>query len=168
MHASRSWTSSAWSLPMPRSTRRVRSRPTVRPRPGRALHEARRVLKSGGRFAASVPISTAHEAAWNLLYTVLDRWLPPRTEVVDQKPTRDTVGDGPAFRQAALDAGFASVNVETHRGTSPMGIGGAFGFDVHRLVGLRLETGRGRAVTARRIHAGCDRDAQARAILRRS
>ena len=32
--------------------------------------------------------------------------------MVDQKPTRDTVGDGPAFRQAALDAGFASVNVE--------------------------------------------------------
>jgi ubiquinone/menaquinone biosynthesis C-methylase UbiE len=79
---------------------------------GRALHEARRVLKAGGGLAASVPVSTVQEAVWNLLYTVLDRWLPPRTEVVDQKPTRDTVGDREAFRQAALDAGFASANVE--------------------------------------------------------
>ncbi len=79
---------------------------------GRALREARRVLKAGGGLAASVPVSTVPEAAWNLLYTVLDRWLPPRTEVVDQKPTRDTVGDRQALRQAALDAGFASATVE--------------------------------------------------------
>jgi ubiquinone/menaquinone biosynthesis C-methylase UbiE len=79
---------------------------------GRALREARRVLKAGGGLAASVPVSTVQEAAWNLLYTVLDRWLPPRTEVVDQKPTRDTVGDRQALRQAALDAGFASATVE--------------------------------------------------------
>ncbi len=79
---------------------------------GRALRETWRVLKSGGGLAASVPISTAQEAAWNLLYTVLDRWLPPRTEVVDQQPTRETVGDRQAFRQAALDAGFASAHVE--------------------------------------------------------
>lgn len=79
---------------------------------GRALREAWRVLKPGGDLAASVPISTSHEAAWNLLYTVLDRWLPPRTEVVDQQPTRETVGDPQAFRQAALDAGFASAHVE--------------------------------------------------------
>jgi ubiquinone/menaquinone biosynthesis C-methylase UbiE len=79
---------------------------------GRALREGRRVLKAGGGLAASVPVSTAQEAAWNLLYTVLDRWLPPRAEVVDQKPTRETVGDREALRRAALDAGFASANVE--------------------------------------------------------
>jgi ubiquinone/menaquinone biosynthesis C-methylase UbiE len=79
---------------------------------GLALREARRVLKAGGGLAASVPVSTVQEAAWNLLYTVLDRWLPPRTEVVDQKPTRETVGNREALRQAALDAGFASANVE--------------------------------------------------------
>jgi ubiquinone/menaquinone biosynthesis C-methylase UbiE len=79
---------------------------------GRALREARRVLKAGGGLAASVPVSTVQEAAWNLLYTVLDRWLPPRIEVVDEKPTRDTVGDRQALRQAALDAGFASATVE--------------------------------------------------------
>jgi ubiquinone/menaquinone biosynthesis C-methylase UbiE len=82
------------------------------PNLGRALREARRVLKIGGGFAASVPVSTVQEAAWNLLYTVLDRWLPPPTEVVDQKPTRETVGNREALRQAALDAGFASANVE--------------------------------------------------------
>ncbi len=79
---------------------------------GLALREARRVLKTGGGLAASVPVSTVQEAAWNLLYTVLDRWLPPRTEVVDQKPTREAVGNRDALRQAALDAGFASANVE--------------------------------------------------------
>jgi ubiquinone/menaquinone biosynthesis C-methylase UbiE len=79
---------------------------------GRALREARRVLKAGGGLAASVPVSTLQESAWNLLYTVLDRWLPPRTEVVDQKPTRETVADREALRQAAIDAGFASANVE--------------------------------------------------------
>jgi ubiquinone/menaquinone biosynthesis C-methylase UbiE len=79
---------------------------------GRALREARRVLRGGGRLAASVPASGAHDAPWNVLNTVLDRWLPPRTEVVDQGSTRETVGDLQAFRQAALDAGFASANVE--------------------------------------------------------
>src|SRR5713226_4469504 len=44
-----------------------------------------------------------------------------------------------------------------------MGIRGATGFDVHELVGLRLEIGDGRAVTPRGIHAGCGHDAQARA-----
>jgi ubiquinone/menaquinone biosynthesis C-methylase UbiE len=79
---------------------------------GRALREARRVLKTSGGLAASVPISGPNEAPWNLLYSVLDRWLPPRTEVADQKATREVVGDEQAFRQAALDAGFASANVE--------------------------------------------------------
>jgi ubiquinone/menaquinone biosynthesis C-methylase UbiE len=77
-----------------------------------ALREARRVLRAGCGLAASVPVSTVEEAAWNLLYTVLDRWLPPRTEVVDEKPTRETVGNREALRQAALDAGFASATVE--------------------------------------------------------
>jgi ubiquinone/menaquinone biosynthesis C-methylase UbiE len=78
----------------------------------RALGEARRVLKSGTVLAASVPVSTAREAAWNLLYTVIDRWLPPRTEVVDQPHTRAIVGDPELLRAAALDAGFATAAVE--------------------------------------------------------
>lgn len=78
----------------------------------RALREARRVLKAGAALAASVPVSTAREAAWNLLYAVLDRWLPPRTEVVDQAPTRAIVGDAELLREAALGAGFTSANIE--------------------------------------------------------
>jgi ubiquinone/menaquinone biosynthesis C-methylase UbiE len=78
----------------------------------RALREARRVLKAGGRLAASVPASPVKDSVWALLGDVIDRWLPPRTEVVDQRPTRETVEDLQTFRKAALDAGFASANVE--------------------------------------------------------
>src|SRR5260370_34646328 len=42
-----------------------------------------------------------------------------------------------------------------------MGSGGGLGFDVHELVGLRLQTGYGGSLTARGIHAGCARDARA-------
>jgi SAM-dependent methyltransferase len=79
---------------------------------GRALGEAHRVLKAGGRLAASVPASPVKDSVWGLLGGVIDRWLPPQTEVVDQRPTRETVGDPKAFRHAALDAGFRSVTVE--------------------------------------------------------
>jgi ubiquinone/menaquinone biosynthesis C-methylase UbiE len=79
---------------------------------GRALREARRVLKARGGLAASVPASPVKDTVWGLLGGVIDRWLPPQTEVVDQRPTRETVGSREAFRQAALDAGFASANVE--------------------------------------------------------
>src|SRR5216683_2577024 len=43
-----------------------------------------------------------------------------------------------------------------------MGIGGAPGFEVHRLVGLRVQAGNRGSVTARRIHEGCTRNARAR------
>jgi len=79
---------------------------------GRALREARRVLKPGGGFAASVPVSTKQEAAWDLLDSVLDRWLVPRTEVVDQARTREVVSNSDSLRRATLDAGFSSANVE--------------------------------------------------------
>ena len=78
----------------------------------RALGEARRVLKGGAVLAASVPVATDREAVWKLLDGVIDRWLPPLAEVVDQAPTRAIVGDRGRFRQAALDAGFASATVE--------------------------------------------------------
>jgi ubiquinone/menaquinone biosynthesis C-methylase UbiE len=78
----------------------------------RALREARRVLKAGGKLAASVPISPVKDSVWGLLDGVIDRWLPPAPKVVDQNVTRETVGNREAFRQAALEAGFASANVE--------------------------------------------------------
>src|SRR5258708_38877386 len=43
-----------------------------------------------------------------------------------------------------------------------MGIGGAPGLEVHGLVGLRVQAGNRRSVTARRIHAGRTRNSQAR------
>src|SRR5260370_9596735 len=78
---------------------------------GLALREARRVLKTGGGLAASVLVSTVEESDWCLLYTVLDRWHHLRTEVVDQKPTRETVGNRAALRQAALYARFPSATL---------------------------------------------------------
>jgi ubiquinone/menaquinone biosynthesis C-methylase UbiE len=79
---------------------------------GQALREAHRVLKPRGPFAASVPTTGVRESVWALLDTVIDRWLPPATQAVDQKATRATVADAPAFRRAALDAGFVSAEVE--------------------------------------------------------
>lgn len=78
----------------------------------RALTEARRVLRADGRLAASVPVSTIRESVWALLDSVIDRWLPPAPVAVDQLPTRATIQDAVAFKQAALDAGFASARVE--------------------------------------------------------
>jgi ubiquinone/menaquinone biosynthesis C-methylase UbiE len=77
-----------------------------------ALREARRVLKERGRFVASVPVTPVKASVFVVLDGVIDRWLPPAPEVVDQKATRDTVQDRDALRGAALDAGFRSANVE--------------------------------------------------------
>jgi ubiquinone/menaquinone biosynthesis C-methylase UbiE len=79
----------------------------------RALMEARRVLRSTGRLAASVPVSARHDQeVWSLLDTVIDRWLPRAPEAVDQRRTRETIQDAAALQQAAVDAGFASAEVE--------------------------------------------------------
>jgi len=78
----------------------------------RALSEARRVLRPGGRMAASIPVSPVKDSVFGLLDSVIDRWLPAAPEVVDEGPTRETVRDRQALRQAALDAGFGSADVE--------------------------------------------------------
>jgi ubiquinone/menaquinone biosynthesis C-methylase UbiE len=77
-----------------------------------ALGEARRVLRRGARFAASVPVDANNESVWALLETVIDRWLPPAAQAIDQRPTRATVADSERFRQAALAAGFVTADVE--------------------------------------------------------
>ena len=78
----------------------------------RALREARRVLRPQGRLSASVPIGSYGEAVWIRLYAVIDKWVPPAPEVIDQAPTRGTVQDATAFRRVALEAGFESATVE--------------------------------------------------------
>jgi ubiquinone/menaquinone biosynthesis C-methylase UbiE len=79
---------------------------------GQTMREAHRILRAGGRLAASVPLSDVSKSVWRDLDAVIDRWLPPAPRATDQQPTRETVGDPIAFRQAALDAGFRSAEVE--------------------------------------------------------
>ena len=78
---------------------------------GRALREARRVLRAGARFAASVPVDDGRQA-WSALDRVVDRMLPPAPQPADRNATRAVVGDTGAFRQALLDAGFVQAEVE--------------------------------------------------------
>ena len=77
-----------------------------------ALGEARRVLHGYARFAASVPVEANNESVWALLDAVIDRWLLPAAQAIDQKPTRAVVADRDRFGEAALGAGVASARVE--------------------------------------------------------
>lgn len=79
---------------------------------GAALREARRVLRLGGRLAASVPVEETNDSVWTVLDGVIDRWLPPAAQAADRNPTRAVVSDIDDFSQAALDAGFATAVVE--------------------------------------------------------
>lgn len=80
-----------------------------------AIREARRVLRRGGKLAASVPVGGGQRRgseAWTLVDEVIDRWLPPAPKAVDQQRTREIVADPESFRQAALDAGFETASVQ--------------------------------------------------------
>ena len=77
-----------------------------------ALSEARRVLRGGGRLAASVPVEETNDSVWTVLDGVIDRWLPPAAQAADRNPTRAVVSDVEDFSQAAIDAGFATALVE--------------------------------------------------------
>lgn len=79
---------------------------------GRGLRQARRVVREGGRLAASVPAPAVDESVWRLLDSVIDSYLPPPPVAVDRERTATTVGDPATFKQAALDAGFGAARVE--------------------------------------------------------
>lgn len=79
----------------------------------RALREARRVLRRGGRYAASVPVTSEGQRPWTVVEDVVERWLPPPPKASDNQATRAVVGDVAGFRDHALDAGFARAEVET-------------------------------------------------------
>ncbi|HKW72105.1 MAG TPA: methyltransferase domain-containing protein [Candidatus Dormibacteraeota bacterium] len=79
---------------------------------GSALRETRRVLRPGAKFAASVPVGSQKERPWALVEDVVNRYLPPAPQAVDQQATRAVVADVDAFRTAAIDAGFDEAVVE--------------------------------------------------------
>src|SRR5437879_12359076 len=78
----------------------------------RALVEARRVLRSGARFAASIPVDGGNQRPWKVMDEVVDRWLPPAPKASDQESTRQTVNDAQALLQALATAGFVDADVE--------------------------------------------------------
>src|ERR1700694_5677990 len=78
----------------------------------RALTEARRVVKPGGRFAASVPVDPSQPSeAQAILERAGGGHLPPAPRARDQFSTRRTVEDEGAFATAARHAGFGEASV---------------------------------------------------------
>ena len=82
------------------------------PHVDRALSEARRVLRQGSIFAASVPVGSPSQGVRELLDSVIRRRLPPPPRAVDQDATLRLVADGSAMARAARDAGFSAAGVE--------------------------------------------------------
>ena len=77
-----------------------------------ALREARRVLRGGGRFAASVPIASDGQRPWSVVEDVVDRRLPPAPRASDNQSTRAVVGDANSLRDHLHAAGFSTAAVE--------------------------------------------------------
>jgi SAM-dependent methyltransferase len=75
-----------------------------------ALGECRRVLRPGGRFAASFPASLSGRSSPSLLREVFAE-LPPAPEVPDQAGTLAILEEPESVRAAALDAGFSEADV---------------------------------------------------------
>ena len=75
-----------------------------------ALAEARRVLRQGGRFAASVPLSVPGRS--RLLDDLINELAPPVPELADLKTTQELLADVPRLRAALMSAGFRTASVE--------------------------------------------------------
>ena len=79
----------------------------------RALREARRVLRPGSPFAATVPLGARNQDVWERLEKVAVRWLPPAPpRPTDNDATQRTLWDARAFASAAMSAGFTTARVE--------------------------------------------------------
>lgn len=79
----------------------------------RALAEAVRVLRPGGRFAASVPNGGASAGVRELIDSALAE-LPPAPEVVDREATLAVLRDAGRFGAALARAGLRDVRVTRH------------------------------------------------------
>ena len=76
-----------------------------------ALGEARRVLRSDGRLAASVPARRLVADVEDLVEPIANRWLNPRPTPVDAGD-RSRLDDPEAFAAAARQAGFKGARGE--------------------------------------------------------
>jgi ubiquinone/menaquinone biosynthesis C-methylase UbiE len=90
----------------------------------RALTEARRVVKPGARFAASVPVDPSQPSEAQAIFErAVSGHLPPAPRARDQFSTRRTVEDEGAFATVARQAGFREASVvrfgESTTWTSP-------------------------------------------------
>src|SRR5207237_5215175 len=77
----------------------------------RALGEARRVLRPGGRLAASVPADRLLVNPEKVVGPIADRWLNPRPNPVDAGD-RSWLEDPDAFSAALRQAGFLDARAE--------------------------------------------------------
>jgi ubiquinone/menaquinone biosynthesis C-methylase UbiE len=79
---------------------------------GRALAEARRILKLGSRMAASIPADTPPpDGPHAILERTIGTELPPVPRARDQAATRETVADPHAFARVASVSGFSTARV---------------------------------------------------------
>ncbi len=77
-----------------------------------ALREARRVVRGGGPFAASMPAEPPGQTVWAVIQPVVDRYLPPTPQATDRQGTQRGVADPALLQAAAEHAGFARVHVD--------------------------------------------------------
>ena len=77
----------------------------------RALREARRVLRPGGRLAASVPARRRVADLEEVIGPIADRWLKPRPTPIDAADRR-RLETPQAFAAAAREAGFGDARGE--------------------------------------------------------
>lgn len=77
-----------------------------------ALAEVRRVLRPGGRFAASLPAPARPTTASRVLDEVLATRVPPAVEVPELARTRAILSDRPRTRAALAAAGLHAATIE--------------------------------------------------------
>lgn len=76
------------------------------------LLEARRVLKPGSVFAASIPASRPRSGVWARFDEIAGRWLALLPKPVDHDATAAMVADPEALRAVSGAAGFRDAQVE--------------------------------------------------------
>lgn len=84
------------------------------PRPERAVAEAYRVLKPGGRLAFTTWAAPAENIAWQLLFEAVDLH-GDRKATATLPPSGGGLGSEEAISRLLREAGFANIRAETER-----------------------------------------------------